>query len=473
MDRTSNKVPARLTFSVIAACLVSFCGLLTETAVNIAFPSIMTDFGITTRTVQWLTTGNLLTIAMITPLSSFLQKRFRLKSLFLFSTVCFLIGSICAFLAPSFPLLLLGRIIHGIATGVGVPLAFCIILEQIPFAKVGTYIGFGALVSAAAPALGPTYGGIVTTTVGWHHIFSILIPVLIFTLILGIATIHENGETGKIPVDIGGIALIMVTFFCLVYGFANISMITAQPLSEILFFAVGVICLLLFIRHCGKRENPLINVEIFKNIAFDCHLAGFFLINLVMLGLMFLLPNYLQVALGLVSMLAGLMLLPGSVLNAVFGPISGAALDRIGPKGPILLGLSLMTGAVLLFTILGTHLTPVLIIIFYIIFGSGCGIAFGNTMTTAMMRLPVEQKSYGNTALNTLMQFAGAVGTSVCAACVAFSQNGTAASDTAAFAERTKIGSTHGFIFLLVLAVVCLVLQLYGFSYYKKQQSER
>lgn len=469
MNQETIKIPARLTLSVVAACLVSFCGLLTETAVNIAFPAIMTDFQVTTRTVQWLTTGNLLTIAMITPLSAFLQRRFRLRSLFIFSAVCFLIGSVCAFLAPSFPMLLLGRVIHGVATGVGVPLAFCIMLEQIPFQKLGTYIGFGALVSAAAPALGPTYGGIITSTIGWKNIFSVLIPVLIFTLVLGIVTIRENGEPKKVPVDAGGILMIMVTFFCLVYGFANVSMITVQPVSEILFLAVGVIFLLLFIRHCSRRENPLINVSIFKNVAFDCHLAGFFLINLVMLGMMFLLPNYLQVALGLISMTAGLMLLPGSVLNAVFGPVSGAALDKIGPRGPILTGLFLMGLSVLLFVIFGTHLSPVLIITFYVIFGSGCGIAFGNTMTTAMMRLPAELKSDGNTALNTLMQFAGAVGTSVCAACVAFAQSGIERADTERFAEATKTGSSHGFLFLLILAVVCILLQIYGFRYHAKQ----
>ena len=78
------KIPMRLTLSVIAACLVSFCGLITETAVNIAFPAIMHTFSVSTETVQWLTTGNLLVVAMITPLSAFLQKRFKLKKLFIF-----------------------------------------------------------------------------------------------------------------------------------------------------------------------------------------------------------------------------------------------------------------------------------------------------------------------------------------------------------------------------------------------------
>lgn len=81
------KVPIKLTLAVVAACLVSFCGLITETAVNIAFPAVMNTFGVSTKTVQWLTTGNLLVVAMITPLSAFLQKRFKLKQLFIFGTL--------------------------------------------------------------------------------------------------------------------------------------------------------------------------------------------------------------------------------------------------------------------------------------------------------------------------------------------------------------------------------------------------
>lgn len=466
MNTQTTKVPIRLTLSVVAACLVSFCGLLTETAVNIAFPSIMAELAVQTKTVQWLTTGNLLVVAAITPLSSFLQKRFRLKSLFLFSTICFFVGSVCAFFAPNFAVLLAARLIHGVATGVGVPVAFCIILEQIPFEKSGTYMGFGALVSAAAPALGPTFGGILTATVGWRHIFSALMPVLILTLIVGVLTIKETHETEKTPIDIPGIILIVLTFVCLVFAFANIASITTNPVLILALFVVGIVALIFFVKHCLKSENPLIRIEIFKNIPFTCHLIAFFLINATMLGASFLLPNYLQVVLLCISMSAGFMLLPGAALNAIMGPFSGAALDKIGPKLPIMTGTVLMTVAVFLFTVFGQALTPVMIIGFYILFGVGCGIAFGNTMTTGIMRLPVETKSYGNTAFNTLMQFAGAVGTSVVAACVSLVQNGS--QDP----QKTALGATYGFVFLLVLTIACLVLQWIGFYIYDKQKNE-
>ena len=87
------------------------------------------------------------------------------------------------------------------------------------------------------------------------------------------------------------------------------------------------------------------------------------------------------------------------------GPFSGAALDKIGPKLPILFGTGLMTIGILLFTVFGMNLSTGMIIGFYMIFGTGCGIAFGNTMTVGNLRLPVQQKAYGNTCFNTLMQF--------------------------------------------------------------------
>lgn len=145
-------------------------------------------------------------------------------------------------------------------------------------------MGYGALVSAAAPALGPTYGGIVNQTLGWRYIFVILIPVLVITLILGIATIEEKHKPEKVPVDVWGIIFIMLTFLGLVYGFANIAAFAANPVMEIAAFVIGIAALVLFVRHCSKCENPLIDMSIFKNIPFTCHLVAFFLINAIMLG---------------------------------------------------------------------------------------------------------------------------------------------------------------------------------------------
>lgn len=127
---------------------------------------------------------------------------------------------------------------------------------------------------------------------------------------------------------------IMATFFCLVLGFANIAQIQERPVFVVVLLALGVICLFFFARHCAKAEQPLVKISVFQNTAFDCHLIAFFLINAVMLGASFLLPNYTQVVIGAASFTAGLILLSGALLNAGADPISGMILDRFDPKFP-------------------------------------------------------------------------------------------------------------------------------------------
>lgn len=470
LNTETVKVPLRLTLSVVAACLIAFCGLLTETAVNVAFPVIMKEFHVGTATVQWLTTGNLLVVAMVTPLSAFLQKRFHIRHLFFFAAIVFAIGTVCGAFAPNFAMLMFARIIQGAATGVGVPLSFCIILEQIPYQKLGTYTGFGSLVSAAAPACGPTYGGICTSAVSWRLIFIILIPVLIFTIILGAVTIRETKEPKKIALDKPSALLIVLAFFCLVFGFANLSSVLQRPVQVLLFIAIGVVFLVLFFFRCKKSSNPVLQVKIFKYPAYNMHLLAFFFMNCITLGMSFCLPNYSQVALLLSSMTAGLMMLPGAGLNAACGPISGALLDRIGPAVPVLFGACLMTVATGLLLGFGTTMTPVMMVVFYIIFGIGCGSTFGNTMTTAMMRLPVELKTDGNTALNTAMQFGGAVGTSVASAFVAFAQMSNITGIS--YEMKTRIGTTHSFLFMFILCLICLVCQITGLRIAQKAKED-
>lgn len=128
-----------------------------------------------------------------------------------------------------------------------------------------------------------------------------------------------------------------------------------------------------------------------------------------------------------------------------------------------------MTIGIILFAVFGMQLSTVMIIGFYIIFGIGCGIAFGNTMTIGNLRLPVQEKAYGNTCFNTLMQFAGAVGTSVCAALVSSAQS---QNNSMSYEMKTAIGSTHGFVFLLILAVICFTLQVIGFKVYEKKENK-
>ncbi|MCH3943760.1 MAG: MFS transporter [Atopobiaceae bacterium] len=149
-----RRLDARLVMSVAATGLMSFSGVVIETAMNVTFPTLMAEFSVGTSTVQWMTTGYLLVLACVIPLSSFLKRRFPTKALFVCAMALFLTGVVVCALAPSFDVLLAGRLVQGVGTGVALPLMFNIVLEQSPLDRMGSMMGVASLITAAAPAVG-------------------------------------------------------------------------------------------------------------------------------------------------------------------------------------------------------------------------------------------------------------------------------------------------------------------------------
>ena len=132
MKQQSTTIEAWVIVAVVAAGIMSFAGVVVETAVNISFPTLMREFGVSTSLVQWMTTICLLTISLTVPLSAYLKRRFKTKHLFVFANLTFTCGLLIDIFAPNFGLLLLGRLMQGIGTGVALPLMFNIILDWVP-----------------------------------------------------------------------------------------------------------------------------------------------------------------------------------------------------------------------------------------------------------------------------------------------------------------------------------------------------
>ena len=152
----------------------------------------MREFGVGTATVQWLTTGYLFILALIVPLSSFLKQRFHTRRLFVTASVLFLLGTLLCAMAGQFSLLLFGRLVQGVGTGIALPLMFNIVLEQAPASKIGLLMGSASLITAMAPALGPVLGGLLIDAYGWRMIFWVLVPLLGVSLLLGAVSITKQ-----------------------------------------------------------------------------------------------------------------------------------------------------------------------------------------------------------------------------------------------------------------------------------------
>ncbi|GAA6237181.1 MFS transporter [Apilactobacillus micheneri] len=427
---------------------MTFSGVTVETSMNITFPTLISEFHIGLNVVQWITTIYLLVLSSVIPLSKFLKERFKTSHLFICASILFLIGLVVDAMAPAFIFLLLGRLIQGIGTGIALPLMFNIILENVPKSRLGFMMGFGSLITAAASAVGPTFGGIIVNTLGWRYIFIILIPILVLAFILGITSVPKlpQSELSNNKFDVFSFILIFLTFAGLIFGISNISSKPLLSVNVILPIIIGIIALTIFIKIQNRKEEPILNVKILKNLAYSKYVIAFFINQLIILGLSFIVPNYVQIINHSSSSIAGLILLPGAVVGAIISPFSGSLLDRLGAKKPILTGIGAIVISLLYLAATSYNLSDTIFTIFYTIIMIGIGLSYGNIMTKGLDYLAADIKADGNAILTTVQQFAGAIGTVIVSTIIT--------KITAISGTNNVIGYTFAILFLAVLSII-------------------
>lgn len=443
--------PFHLFGAVIATGLLSFSGVLIETAMNVTFPSLIKEFGVSTVDIQWVTTIYLLMISIIVPLSSYLNRNFSARTLFITANLFFSLGILINCYSPTFFLLLLGRFLQGIGTGIGLPLMFHIILTKAPIETRGMMMGLGTFTTSIAPAVGPTYGGLLSNSLNWRYIYIILIPFLVASLILGIYSIPKEPRKEKQPIHFPGVFFLAVTFTFFIMALSAGSAVTFG-----LFLAVGIVGGLLFLR--SNQHSTLLQLSVLKNRQFSLLLFSLLVYQALLLGLSFVLPNYLQIAAGFNASVAGMFMFPGALAGALLAPVSGRLLDKVGANKPILAGLfTAFLGVVLLALLLHTN-SIALLIGSHLVLMIGLGFSYSNLMTSSLNLLTKDQLSDGNAIVNTLQQFVGAVSTASVAAVFSFFQQKDG------FEHGTASGATAVlfiFFFLLVASIFCAFVTLH------------
>ncbi len=445
-----QKQTKHVLLAVIATGIMAFSGVLIETAMNVTFPVLMEEFNISTSLVQWVTTIYLLMIAITVPISGHLIRNYSIKQLFVTSNLLFLIGVLLDFYSPSFSILLLGRILQGMATGTALPLMFHIILTEAPLEKRGMMMGIGTLATAIAPAIGPTYGGLITTHLSWHQIYLFLVPVLLLSLVMGWFTILHHPVKRTSSLDWGSFGLLAGVFSGLLLFFSFMT-----QWQGLIFLALGLISLLGFIKRSQKQKHPLLNFQIFKEKKFMALLFCFLVYHFMLLGISFVLPNYIQLALGKDASIAGLAMFPGATIGAILAPISGSMMDKMGPKKLLLYGMWGTAFGMLLVLIFTYLKLPVLwLVLGHFIFEIGIGFSYSNFITTAMNQLPKDLYTEGNTLFNTLQQFIGGVATAIVAAVMSLFQSFN--TDFVKGTTNGASGATGLLVFLAILGIVVI-----------------
>ncbi|GEK28649.1 DHA2 family efflux MFS transporter permease subunit [Furfurilactobacillus siliginis] len=451
---TTNR---HLIAEIFAIGLLGFLGIVIETALNIAFPLLSDLFHVTPAQIQWLTTGYMIVSTILIPLSVFLRKRFSVITLFRFSVIVFSLGTLLAAISSNYAILLCARLLQGVSNGIALPLMFSVILQDAPRKQLGRMIGLGSLVIAFAPAIGPVFGGLVQTYLSWRAVFWLALPLMLVAWLLGEFSIPRAFTPTAQSVDLLGASLLGVFLVTSMLVIVNISAGHFTNRSNLIEGVLAILTLIAFIVTTRRAAAPLLDLRLFHRSAFTLCLVAFFLLQCLSLSMSYLIPNVLQLSFHSSPNVAGLLVLPAALIDAIMSAIAGYVYDKTPARLTILGGATLI-----LIVFIGSFFSPIdpmSLAIIYAIFMLGLGACYANIMTYSLGNLPQSKTDDGNAIFMTAQAYAGAVGIALAASLVSFAQT---AVPGRTLATSTLAGLRLNNWYLVITALLVLILLIIG-----------
>ncbi|MDR6725990.1 DHA2 family lincomycin resistance protein-like MFS transporter [Paenibacillus amylolyticus] len=398
-----------------ALLLAGFIGMFNETALNIALSDLIHLFHISAATAQWLTTGYLLTLGILVPVSGLFLQWYTTRQLFTASLLLSILGTVLAALAPGFELLMIARVIQAAGVALILPLMFHTVLVIIPPEKRGGAYGLIGLVLVVAPAIGPTLSGLLIEQLSYNWIFGLSLPILLFSLLFGIRHMQNITNVTKPKIDLFSILLSTLGFGGIVFALSSAGEGEggiASP-TVVISLLIGVLALILFSIRQLRMEQPMLDLRAFKQSMFTMGTVMLMLAVMVMMAAMLMLPMYLIRVQGLNAFSAGIVLLPGGIINAIMQPIMGKVFDKYGPRWVVPAGL--MVISVVLWLLSGITATDSLthIILLHTFLMIGISMVWMPSQANGLNQLPPSLYPHGSAIMNTVQQVAGAIGTAV------------------------------------------------------------
>ncbi|WP_163528321.1 DHA2 family efflux MFS transporter permease subunit [Halobacillus ihumii] len=447
---TINKVPLMLVLISGA-----FAAILNQTLLATALPHIMADLHLEANTAQWLTSIFMLVNGIMIPITAFLIGRFTTRALFLSAMGMFAIGTLICAIAPTFSLLMVGRIIQAAGAGIIMPLMQTILFLIFPIEKRGTAMGMFGLVIAFAPAIGPTLSGWLVEQFPWRSLFYVILPIVIVDIILAYILLKNVTERTFPKLDILSIILSSLGFGGLLYGFSSAGSSGWDSQQVVISMVVGALALTWFILRQMKLKQPILEFRVFQYKMFTLTTALGMVVFIAMIGAATVLPLLMQNMLGFTAFESGLALLPGALLMGIMNPVTGRLFDKFGAKWLAIIGLSILTITTFMFTNMSAETTFAYIATVNAVRMLGVAMVMMPVTTAGLNQLPQHLIPHGTAMNNTMRQVSGAVGTALL---VTVMVNNT-------LPEQGVNGLVHGvnvsFIVAGITAIVGLVLSFF------------
>lgn len=470
-EKSKNKGFAVMLAIILSGMVVT---MLNQSIINIALPQIMKQFNIDAATAQWLATAYMLVCGILVPVSAYLVQKFSYKQLFITAMVFFTIGSYVCAVSPGFEVMLSGRILQSVGGGLLMPLSMNIFMSAFPVEKRGAAMGLLGVGLILAPAMGPTISGYVIEFYNWHVLFYAMTAIGLGVMVVAFFFFSFKNEKGDARLDTFGVFTSSIGFGTLLYGVNEISGKGWNDPVVLSFLAISLVCLTVFVFHERKKENPLLEMKVFKDFNFTYTIIVNIILQVALYGGMMLLPIYLQTIRGFSPLEAGLLLLPGSLLMGLMGIFTGKLSDRIGIKPLAIIGLTILTVVTFMLTTL-TMDTPYLeIMLLYTIRSFGLSFILMPITSAGLATIPLELIPHANALSSTLRQVAASIGI---AALVVVMSNQTKDYlqdlGPAVTSESVKLATIYGINHAFFVSAIISAIALFLSFFFKRPKLEQ
>lgn len=410
--------------SIAILTFITFVGNFTQLQLSAALPTIVSDFGISVTTGQWLTSIFQLVMGVMVPLTAYLTRRFSTRQIVIASMAVFTLGSVFAWLGSSFVLVLIGRLLEAVGTGVMWPVLQITVFSIYPLSRRGMAMGTVGMAMSVAPAIGPTLGGVQTDLNGWRSIFLTLTVIGVISLLLAIFGLRNFGtRDASAKADFFSVGLSIFGFGGLMFGFTNIESYPFTHPMVWLAMLIGVVGIVWFVLrqiHGARRQAadpskqpPLLNLSVLKNKSFTVGTVTAALSFFAFSSIMVIMPLYIQDCRGYSATISGLVMLPGAFGQCIAQFFGGKALDRFGARPVALIGsITLLFGTIMMSLISMTSWIW-WVSIWQFVRQIGMGFVLMPITTWSLNCLKPEEVSAGSAVTNTVRQIAGAIGAPV------------------------------------------------------------
>jgi MFS transporter, DHA2 family, methylenomycin A resistance protein len=362
-DQHAGAGDARAGIALISVCLGFFVIQLDVTIVNVALPAIQREIGGSLAGLQWVIDAYTLALASIMLTAGSTADRIGARKVFAAGLTVFAAGSAACAAAPSLGVLIAARAVQGLGASALLPCSLALLVHQFPDPRSrARALGVWGAMGSLGVALGPVLGGVLVSLAGWRSIFLVNVPICVLTVFLLQRHVTESPLNPQRRPDVPGLLLGVAALAGLTAGFITAGRVGWLSPAPAGLLAAGAVAACLFVRAERRRRFPMLPLALFRSRNLSGATAVGVIFNLVLYGSLLCLSLFLQQSRHESVLATGLLLVPMSLVVAAGSLASGRLTARLGPRPPMLAGLSLAAVGAAVLATAGTS-TPLAVIV--------------------------------------------------------------------------------------------------------------